>query len=224
MTSPDTTPSLLALPTEIQDEIFTNLCFPDLYSVRLINHYFYDIIPPPAHADLLTAETLDFAREINAFACVGCTRLRPQAAFSPKMVKKKRVAGGTEARNRFCIECGRRPLPGVHRYTRGQRWAEAGVLFVRCLRCTAIARGPEDQNVPLCLSCYTQDLARARAAKELERVRREGREREERRQRLTVRRREWVERGFALSDFSEYTSEDDSDSWEWGYEDYSTHS
>jgi hypothetical protein len=69
-------------------------------------------------------------------------------------------------------------------------------------------------------------LARARAAKELERVRREGREREERRHRLAVRRREWVERGFELSDFSEYTSEDDSDedSWEWGYEDYSTHS
>jgi hypothetical protein len=190
MTSPDTTPSLLALPTEIHDEIFTNLCFPDLYSVRLINHYFYNIIAPPVHAELLTAETLDFAREINAFACVGCTRLRPQAAFSPKMVKKKKVAGGTGARNRFCIECGRRPLPGVHRYHLGSRWEEAGMLFVRCLRCTAITLGPEDQNVPLCLSCYTKHLLRERAAEELERVRREGREREERRQRLTVRRRE----------------------------------
>jgi hypothetical protein len=198
MTSPDTTPSLLALPIEIHAEIFTNLCFPDLYSVRLINQYFHAIIPPPAHAELLTAETLDFAREINTFACVGCTRLRPQATFSPKMVKRKKAAGGTEARNRFCIECGRRPLPGVHRYQLGSRWEEAGVLFVRCLRCTAITLGPEDQNVPLCLSCYTQDLVRERAAKELERVRRERREREERRQRLTAIRREWVERGCAV--------------------------
>jgi hypothetical protein len=221
MTSLDTAPSLLALPMEIHAAIFTNLCFPDLYIVRLINHYFYDMIPPPTHAELLTAETSDFARENNIFACVGCTRLCPEAVFSPKMVKRKKAAGGTEARNRFCIECGRRPLPGLHRYMLGARWEESGMLFVRCLRCTTITMGPEEQNVPLCLSCHTQDLERARAAKELERVRREAREQEERRQRRTERRREWIERGFALSDFSEYTSEEDSeaDPWDWGQDD-----
>jgi hypothetical protein len=96
------------------------------------------------------------------------------------------------------------------------------VPFARCLRYRRIARGPEDQAVPLCLSCYTQDLERARAAEELKRVRREAREREERRWLRAERRRKWIEGGGALSDsFSEDTSEEDgrADPWDWGQDD-----
>jgi hypothetical protein len=65
MTSPDLSSrpslSLLALPTEIHAAILTHLRFPDLHTLRLANHYFYVMIPPPIHAELLTFETLDFA-------------------------------------------------------------------------------------------------------------------------------------------------------------------
>jgi hypothetical protein len=70
-------------------------------------------------------------------------------------------------------------------------------------------------------------MERARAAEELERVRRETREREERRRRRTARRREWIERGFAPSEFSEYTSEEEdggADPWDWGQDDDMNHS
>lgn len=206
--------SLVALPTEIQIAIFTHLQLLDLHTLRLTNHYFHALIPPPTHPELLMIEMADF----GFLTCVGCTRLRPEATFSSKMYKKKKVPGGTQAHNRFCIECGRRPLPGVHRYMLGSRWEEYGAPFARCLRCQRIARGPDDQAVPLCLSCHTQDLERARAAKE---VQREVEERVERRRRRTESRR-------ALSDTSpEDMSEQDNheDPWEWGQDDdenYST--
>lgn len=61
----------------------------------------------------------------------------------------------------------------------GARWKEDGVPFARCKRFTIIAKGPEDQAVLLCFSCYTQDLERARAVEELKRVQMEVRGREE---------------------------------------------
>jgi hypothetical protein len=82
-----------------------------------------------------------------------------------------------------------------------------------------IAKGLEDQAVPLCFSCHTQDLEKARAVEELKRVQTEAREREKRRSLRAERRQGWIERGFALSDFS---SEDPSEQddreyrWDWG--------
>jgi hypothetical protein len=209
--------SLLALPPEIHAAILP-LRFFDLHTLRLVNKYFYALIPPPIHAELLLAETLDF----DFLACVGCTRLRPVATFSSKMFIKKKAPGGTQAHNRFCIECGHRPLPGTHRYMLGSRWKEDGVPFARCKRCTMIAKGPEDQAVPLCFSCHTQDLERARAVEELKRVQMEARGREERTSLRAERRRCWVDRGFALSDFSsEDSSEQDDRDYHlgWGQDD-----
>ncbi|KFY14800.1 hypothetical protein V492_02407 [Pseudogymnoascus sp. VKM F-4246] len=216
MTSPSPSPplSLLTLPIEIQAAILTN-------------RHFYALIPPPTHAELLSTETL----ANRLLACVGCTRLRPVAAFSPKMTMKKKAPGGAHAHNRFCIECGRRPVPGPHRYVIGWRWKENGAYFVRCLRCEVIGRAAEDYRVPFCFSCHTQDLERERAARELERVRREAREREERKVLREKRRRDWVASGRALSDFSsaDPREEDDSeeDPYNWGQDDdisYTGHS
>lgn len=81
-----------------------------------------------------------------------------------------------------------------------------------------IARGLGDQKELICLSCHTQDLERVRAAEELERVRREARLRDERTLLRAERKRNWVERGFAGSDFSsaDPRDQDDSDSdWDW---------
>lgn len=139
------------------------------------------------------------------------------------MFKKKKVPGGADALNRFCIECGRRPLPGVHRYTLGARWEEDGIPFARCHRCMMIAMGPDNKAVPLCLSCHRQDLERARAANELKRIQREARERGERRRLRAERRRAWIKGGGALSDsFLDDTSEEEdgqTDWWEWGLDD-----
>jgi hypothetical protein len=52
-----------------------------------------------------------------------------------------------------------------------------------------ITKGLEDQAVPLCFSCHTQDLERARAVEELKRVQMEARGREERRSLRVERRR-----------------------------------
>jgi hypothetical protein len=45
--------SLLALPREIHAAILPFLRFFDLYTLRLVNQYFYALIPPPVHAELL---------------------------------------------------------------------------------------------------------------------------------------------------------------------------
>lgn len=216
--------SLLTLPVEIQAAITTYLEFFDLSTLRFANRYFYALVPAPTHAELLSAESL----EPGFLACAGCTRLRPMATFSPKMTLSKKRAGGTQAHTRFCIECGRRPGPGEHRYTLGTRWKENEVPFVKCLSCKITAEGPKDQALRICVSCHRQDLERVRAAEVLKRVRSEAREREERRLRREERRRDWVERGFTPSDFSsaDPREEDDSES-DWGQDDdmnYSGHS
>lgn len=219
--------SLLALPPEIHAAILPHLQFLDLHTLRLVNHYFHALVLPPTHAELLSVEKTP---NFDFLACVGCTRLRPVASFSIKMFTKKKAPGGAQAHNRFCIECGRRPLPGVHRYMLGSRWQEYGVPYARCKRCRTIAQGPEDQAVPLCFSCYTRDLERARAVEELKRVQTEAREREKRRSLRAERRQRWIERGLALSDFSSEDSSEQDDreyQWNWGQDDdmnYSAHS
>ncbi|KUJ08642.1 uncharacterized protein LY89DRAFT_676558 [Mollisia scopiformis] len=167
--------SLLALPPEIHAAILPHLQFLDLHTLRLVNHYFHALVLPPSHTELLSAEKTP---KFDFLAC-------------------KKAPGGAQAHNRFCIECGRRPLPGVHRYMLGARWEEHGVPYARCKRCKMIAKGPEDQAVPLCFSCHTQDLEKARAVEELKRVQAEAREREKRRSLRAERRRIWIERGFA---------------------------
>jgi hypothetical protein len=102
------------------------------------------------------------------------------------------------------------------------------VPFARCLRCRSIARGPEDKAVKLCLSCHGQDLERARATQEQERVWRRVNEQKERRLLRAERRQDWINSGRALSDYSSDASEHGSqDLWDWGQDDdmnYSAHS
>lgn len=144
-------PSLFTLPFELHLAIHTYLPFLDRHTLRLTHYYFHNLIDPPTHAELLAAESWRFPY----LACVGCTRLRPMTAFSPKMITKKKAPSGVQACTRFCIECGRRPLPGVHRYMLGSRWVEHGVPFARCVKCKQIAQGPEDMGVRMCLPCHT---------------------------------------------------------------------
>jgi hypothetical protein len=102
--------------------------------------------------------------------------------------------------------------------------------YAQYKRCKIIAKGPEDQAMPLCFSCYTQDLERARAVEELKRVQTKAREQEKRRSLHAEQRQVWIEHGFALSNFSsEDSSKQDNREyqWDWGQDNdinYSTHS
>jgi len=213
--------TLLTIPVEIQTYIMGHLDIPGLQTLRLSCNYFYIIIPPPVHADLVAIEA-SLQGNIDYFACVGCTTIRPRAMFSPSMLKKKKTSGGSQACNRFCNECGRRPLPGLHRWTMGIRWEEddtrgSYVPFVRCLGCERIARAPADKAIRLCLGCHTYDIERVRAAEEVQRVQKEFNDREERRRMREDRRIQWIASGYAASDFSQHDpgSEGEEEYW-WG--------
>ncbi|EPE24926.1 hypothetical protein GLAREA_11507 [Glarea lozoyensis ATCC 20868] len=209
-------PSIFAISTELFHGITSNLNVLDIHSLRLTCHHFHAVIPPvppPTHSDLLNAETIHF------LACVGCKRLRRSAKFSTKMVKKHKRPGGRQARSRFCIECGRRPLPGTHRYMLGQRWEEGVVPYVRCIRCTEIDIAPDDKIVKLCLSCHQQNLERKRAAEEQDRLWKEVNDQKQRRLLREERRRNWIHSGRAQSEFSSHdpASEQYSESIDWGF-------
>lgn len=90
------------------------------------------------------------------------------------------------------------------------------------MRCKTIARAADEPSVPLCLSCHRQDQERSRAAQELERVRREASEREQRHADRAVRREEWIAGNRAPSEFSDfddksqYPSDDEYYKWDMG--------
>ncbi|CZT40884.1 uncharacterized protein RSE6_00555 [Rhynchosporium secalis] len=212
---------LLDLPTEIHAAVLPWLQFLDLQTLRMVNHYFQDLIDPvriplPTHAELLSAEKTTRFKH-RCFACVGCTRLRPISKFSKKMIRKGKAPGSGQAHSRFCIECGRRDLPGLHRYMLGSRWDDDDIPYVRCIRCKTIARGPEEKAVQLCLSCHRQDSEseKARAAEELKRIQTEIKEQVNMRILRAERRIAWVESGRAMSDFSSEDSESERDDWEY---------
>lgn len=151
------------------EQSITHLPFLDLHTLRLTNHYFHALIPPPTHLDLVKAEMSEF----HFLTCEGCTRLRPTDKFSSKMTKKNKGPHGYKSYSRFGIDCGRRPLPVLNRYTRGVRWDERGVPFVRCLKCIRVAQAPNDRTIKT--SCH-KAIGKVRAAAELEKVQREARE------------------------------------------------
>lgn len=217
-------PALLIMPAEPFDKIIGYLDVPDLQTLRLCCSRFFAIIAPPTHADLVTIER-SLQNRRGHFACVGCTKIRPPAMFSPSMLKKKKALGGSQAHNRFCNDCGKRPLPGLHRWMLGNRWGEeliggSYMLFVRCSWCETIARAPADAGTKLCLGCYTYNIERRRAAEEVQRVQREMREREERRSSRDARRIQWIANNRAVSDFSSQDprseeEEDNLDACQW---------
>jgi hypothetical protein len=82
--------SLLALPAEIYLSVFEYMRVRDLHTLRLTNPYFYAMISPPTHTDLLDIERSRLARKNGLLTCAGCKKLRSKAEFSPKMYKKGR--------------------------------------------------------------------------------------------------------------------------------------
>lgn len=202
--------SILDLPTEIHLDIISRLPLMDKHAFRLVNHHFNALIAAPTSAELLEMEMTEINSSHLPYAtCVDCTRLRPLICFSGNMVTKKMTWGGFYADKRFCIECGRRPISGIHRHGLGNGWMEGdvqlvhtdaglevqcvgGVAYVRCSRCRDIGRAPpDDTNSKVCISCYPHEQAkllreeRQREERQKE-ERREEKRREEKRQRQGI--------------------------------------
>lgn len=73
------------------------------------------------------------------------------------------VASGSKYREQFCNKCGSRPLPGPHRYQKGEVWdIEKGLWFLRCQTCGFCEQTsgvPLDENrrrqrEELCRRCF----------------------------------------------------------------------
>lgn len=81
---------------------------------------------------------------------------------------RDRDHGGRKARERFCIECGARDLPGPFRYDKlGYISPEEGrnkVWWVRCERCEKAAKLSEEQLFrDVCGPCYEEEEATRQA-------------------------------------------------------------
>lgn len=158
-------PILLALPAEIYNKITGNLSILDLQTLRLTCQFFKNLVPEATHYDWLCGEkdTHDPVK-FNYFTCACCRKPQHASKFSSGMKKKKHGINGTKAFDRFCNPCGTQNSKGVHRYTRGARWDDGGVLYVCCIRCSRKTLAPLDLSVQSCLSCHKILLRRSEQA------------------------------------------------------------
>jgi hypothetical protein len=163
---------LLALPTELLDEIVENLDSGGLVHCRLTCRYFYYNIPPLSkHEQLLAAENLASAVRENMYACRVCLHLLPASKFADQMLRTRLAKGQKDARNRFCLECGLKPLtskskkfkykhrwgPGPRLYSKGAHIYVKGERFIICWECqdfTKPARNLDGDFAPWCENCW----------------------------------------------------------------------
>lgn len=166
-----TVPSLqlLDLPPEIHSAIVTYLAFPSKPNLKCTNHYFYDLVAPLTHNELLEAEQIlpGVSKRFEAasglscsakfFACKDCLRLRPRSKFANhvtrdmKRKRKRRGIGGMDADQRFCIDCGIKE----NRFYRGE-YIEIGYEgFVLCVDCGEFrAKAKERGERRRCQDCW----------------------------------------------------------------------
>lgn len=142
------TPLITTIPAEFILNITNNLRLDEVILFPGVPGFFYNTIPPPTHQQLLKAETEKRAHYYGLLTCGGCLRLRDRGEFSDKFMmpsdaKYHLVCPGFRSREvkaaqKFCHECGVRPLPGEFRYWLGSLFhdqlGEHG-LVVRCKRC-----------------------------------------------------------------------------------------
>ncbi|KAJ5925339.1 hypothetical protein N7454_007978 [Penicillium verhagenii] len=147
----------LNLPPELLLLINEFLPIHDVLKLRLTCGYLFDQIPPPSHNQLLQAETTEWARHQDIYACRYCLRLRPANKFADRMLRRRRGRSGADSDKRFCLECGLKPREGMARYGPGAQVAIQGQLFVICLSCRRFrpsAYGLCGRSTSLCLSCW----------------------------------------------------------------------
>ena len=157
---------LLNLPPELHLLITTFLPIPDLLKLRITCAYLWDLIRI-SHAQLLLAESTEWARNLNLYACRYCLRLRVADKFADRMVRRRRGRSGWDNGKRFCVECGLQPRNGQARYGPGAQVVLQGKLFVICRSCRVFRVGASDiggRHTSLCDSCWEGATSAASAA------------------------------------------------------------
>lgn len=171
------TPTLSTLPLELLFDILDDVSYNDVQAFRRTSHHFFSILPPPMDTHLEKARSSLYAADGKLLACAGCLRLLPQWKFARRMISeaaareynyldeaevfryiavKKTAVNTTDLprRDRFCIECGRRDLPGPYRYQLGDQWEDHYLhWYVRCEKCKKINRAALDIKLRMCKFC-----------------------------------------------------------------------
>lgn len=144
-------PTLTTLPPEIQLLIVDQLGKYSAHawarqSLRQMSRHFRTFLRLN-NQEWFIIERAEIADSEQLLFCVPCQRPRRHFRFSPRMRSGPKSRGNlwlTPYGNRFCIECGIRPLTGtrddVHKYGKGNEWEQDGITFVRCLKCGQCAR------------------------------------------------------------------------------------
>lgn len=158
-------PHFLSLPPELHALITEFLPVESLLQLRLTSAYFHHLIPRLSHDQLLQAESTDWARHRDLYACRYCLRLRPVGCFANRMLRRRRSRAGRDSGKRFCVECGLRPRQGTGtaRYGPGAQITIQGAYFVLCLSCRQFQPGARDRlgrNTLECVSCWQAREAR----------------------------------------------------------------
>lgn len=149
------------LPPELHIAIAESLPISDQLQLRLTCAYLYDLLPRPTHPQLLLAESSDWALHHHVLACRYCLRLRPEAQFADRMLRRRRSRGGIDSDKRFCIDCGLMPREGdrTARYGPGAQITIQNRFFVFCIACHRFLPGARDsygRNTLECIPCWKQ--------------------------------------------------------------------
>ncbi|KAK7931564.1 hypothetical protein PG985_002276 [Apiospora marii] len=101
-------PSLLALPGELQNQIFLRHCDGvDRLLLRLTGARLRQKMPPPTGQELLAAESLNlFVIEKDLFTCPACASLQRRTNFDDDVTIQRKARGGYDVADRFCLACG----------------------------------------------------------------------------------------------------------------------
>jgi hypothetical protein len=128
---------LIDLPLELQYEIIKYLpeC-PGKYTLRRTCRYFYNLITPPTHPELLVIERQQLCKTRNFLACKLCLRLRHRSKFGDLMLHQYPAWGKTCPEDRFCVDCAIKKVGHwPPRYAKGSILKVMGTTHVVCLKC-----------------------------------------------------------------------------------------
>ncbi|KAF2470567.1 uncharacterized protein BDR25DRAFT_160324, partial [Lindgomyces ingoldianus] len=159
-------PPLLRLPVELHKDILDILklaptATQSILCLRLVNRYFYTLVPAPSHAMLLTAEREVWACRLCLYACRYCLRLRKGGNFADAMLKGRTGLNGKEPAKRFCVDCGLHPRPGETRYSPGAEIVVKGERRVWCKICSQVKKGADAIGCTgVCGACHGRNGCR----------------------------------------------------------------
>lgn len=97
---------LLRLPVEMLRNVTDYLDIQDKARLAMTNRYLRFTLPAPTHSDFLRAEASEWAISKQLYTCRGCIRFRGLHQFADDMRKGARARSASDARSRFCLECG----------------------------------------------------------------------------------------------------------------------